>query len=223
MSNLEENATTQQRIIGLTGGIGMGKTTISNYLAHTHHIPVFDADLYARDAVATGAPILHKIVERYGSSILLPDGSLDRVRLSGIVFKSLPERRWLERQIHPFVRDRLIAELQRPDIKVQPVVVLVVPLLFEARMTDLVNEIWVVYCPRAQQVDRLMQRDMQRGDRSYQLSLEQIHSRINSQMPIEKKIKHADVVLDNSSTADALLSQVDQALGKPHIQQLTMS
>ncbi len=224
MSNLEGLAPTRHpRIIGLTGGIGMGKTTISNYLAHTHHIPVLDADVYARDAVAPESSILHKVVERYGPSILLPDGSLDRVRLSSIVFKSIPERFWLERQIHPVVRDRLTADLKRPEIAAHPIIALVVPLLFEARMTDLVNEIWVVYCPREQQIERVMQRAMQSGDRPYRLSLEQIQSRIDNQMAIERKIKHADVVLDNSSTTAALLIQVDQALGQPHIQKLASS
>jgi dephospho-CoA kinase len=212
-----------QRIIGLTGGIGTGKSTVSDYLSNTHHIPVLDADLYAREAVEPGSPILNKVVERYGPSILLPTGRLDRVRLASLVFNSLAERRWLERQIHPVVREQIETALQTPQIKDQPIVVLSVPLLFEARMTDMVNEIWVVYCPQALQIERLLQRDMNNGDRRYRLTIEQIQARIHSQMAIEKKMQHADIVLDNSSTLECLRDQVDRALGQTQLQALTLS
>jgi dephospho-CoA kinase len=193
-----------QRIIGLTGGVGMGKTTISNYLASRYQLPVLDADLYARQAVEPGSAVLQEIVERYGSSILLPDGSVDRVRLGEIVFNNSSERLWLEQRIHPFVRNRMEAELKALAAQSVPLVVLVVPLLFEARMTDLVTEIWVVSCPPPQQIERLQQRD--------RLDLTQIQARINSQMPIEQKIERANVVLENASTPEDVLQQVDLAL-----------
>lgn len=190
------------RIIGLTGGIGTGKTTVSHYLATAYHLPVLDADIYARVAVQLGSPVLKLIAERYGSDVLLPDGTLNRRQLGQIVFSSPDERRWLEQQIHPYVRDRLVEAIH--ELPPQNTPVLVVPLLFEAGMTDLVTEIWVVRCSRQQQMERLMQRD--------QLTLEQAQARINSQMPIEEKAARADVVLDNSSTLEALLRQVDAAV-----------
>jgi dephospho-CoA kinase len=196
-----------QRIIGITGGVGMGKTTVSNYLAEVYQLPVLDADLYARDAVEPGSKVLRQIVERYGTSVLLPEGRLNRARLGEIVFSSLPERLWLEQQIHPYVRDRMQAELRNLSPGRYPIVVLVVPLLFEARMTDLVTEIWVVRSLADQQVDRLKHRD--------RLNLEQIQSRINSQMAISKKTERADVILDNSSTLAALFRQVDAVLNVP--------
>ncbi|RKH85107.1 dephospho-CoA kinase, partial [Corallococcus praedator] len=101
-----------QRVIGLTGGVGMGKTTISHYLAATHQMPILDADLFAREAVELNSPILAEIVERYGASILQPDRSLDRARLAQIIFSSSAERLWVEQQIHPFVRDRLVSNLK---------------------------------------------------------------------------------------------------------------
>lgn len=189
------------RIIGLTGGIGTGKTTVSHYLATAYQLPVLDADIYARVAVQLGSPVLKAIAQRYGSDILLPDGTLNRRQLGQIVFSSPDERRWLEQQIHPYVRDRLVEAMHELPPRSTPV--LVVPLLFEAGMTDLVTEIWVVSCSRQQQMERLMQRD--------QLTLEQAQARINSQMPIEEKAARADVVLDNSSTLEALLRQVDAA------------
>lgn len=187
-----------KRIIGLTGGIATGKTTVSNYLAHRYQLPVLDADIYAREAVQVGSPILSKICDRYGSGVQLPDGTLNRKRLGEIVFSNPAQRQWLEQQIHPYVRDRLQSEL---NTLVAPTLVFVVPLLFEAGMTDLVTEIWVVSCSAEKQLRRMIERD--------RLSLEQAQSRINSQIPLEEKVARADVVLDNSSTPEALLKQVD--------------
>lgn len=192
-----------QRIIGLTGGIGMGKSTVSQYLATAHHIPVLDADVYAKEAVEPGSPILDRIAERYGAQLLYEDGSLNRQAMGEIVFQQPDERQWLEQQIHPYVRDRFRAELQTLDQK--PVVVLAIPLLFEAHLTQWVNEIWVVHCSEEQQLQRIRQRD--------QLSAEQAIARIKSQMPIADKIAQADIVLDNSSTLEHLLQQIDEALG----------
>lgn len=197
-----EVSANQQRRIGLTGGIGMGKTTISNYLA-AKQIPVLDADVYAREAVEPGSTVLLDVVARYGTGILLPEGILDRQRLAKIIFDSPPEKIWLEQQIHPFVRDRLETELRR--LVDAPILLLVIPLLFEARMTDLTTEIWVVRTSQEQQEERLKERD--------RLNPSQIHARINAQVAIERKIQQANLVLDNSSTLEALYQQVDQALG----------
>lgn len=188
------------RIIGLTGGIATGKSTVSNYLATAYNLPVLDADIYARVAVEIGSPVLEAIAHRY-CDILLPDGALNRQKLGQIIFNNPQERQWLEQQIHPNVRERFVIAIK--ELSAQTVV-LVVPLLFEAEMTDLVTEIWVVYCPYQQQLKRLMQRN--------QLTLEQAQARINSQMPIQEKCDRADVILDNSSTPEALLEQVDTAL-----------
>lgn len=187
----------------------MGKTAVSNYLASHHHLPVLDADVYARDAVAPGTSVLAEIADRYGSGVLLPDGHLNRSRLGEIVFNSLAERVWIEQCIHPYVRDRLVKESQISpfnDATNCPILVMVIPLLFEARMTDLVTEIWVVVCDEELQIKRLMQRD--------HLNREQAIARINSQMEINRKVGRADVVLDNSTTLEDLFSQVDHALGK---------
>jgi dephospho-CoA kinase len=188
------------RIIGLTGGIASGKSTVSHYLASAYHLPVLDADIYAREVVKTGSPVLKAITERY-ADVLLLDGTLNRQKLGQIIFSSEEERRWLEQQIHPYVRDYFVKAIN--ELTAQTVV-LVVPLLFEAGMTDLVTEIWVVYCSQQQQVERLMQRN--------QLTREQAQARIQSQMPIQEKCDRAGVILDNSTTLEALLKQVDAAL-----------
>jgi dephospho-CoA kinase len=193
----------QKRIIGLTGGISTGKSTVSQYLANEYHLPVLDADIYAREAVQRGSPTLNAIAQRYGKNILQADGTLDRQQLARIIFNNSTEKQWLERQIHPYVRDRFEQEIYQLSV---PIVVLVIPLLFEAEMTDLVTEIWVVACSPQQQIDRLIQRD--------NLTVEQAQARINSQMPLSEKCDRADVVLDNSSTLEDLKQQVDLAIKK---------
>lgn len=187
--------------IGLTGGIGTGKSTVSHYLETRYRLPILDADRYARDAVAPESPIFTAIVERYGRQVKHPDGSLDRRALGAIVFRDASERQWLEAQIHPFVRDRIADELQ---ILSEKMAVLAIPLLFEANMTDLTDEIWVVWCTPEQQLARVTARD--------RLSAAQARERIASQMPLAAKMKRADRVLDNSGTQDALYAQIDRAL-----------
>ncbi|XHX76085.1 MAG: dephospho-CoA kinase [Stenomitos frigidus ULC029] len=206
MNTHSNHAQSPRRIIGLTGGIGMGKTTVSSYLATVHHLPILDADVYSREAVEAGSPVLGEVVERYGSGLLLPDGTLDRHRLGDIIFSSPPERLWLEQRIHPYVRDRFVSAMRSLTTEIPPqlIIVLVIPLLFEARMTDLVTETWVVRCPPEQQMEWLRQRD--------RLSLQQARVRIDSQMSIQKKATYADLVLDNNSTLEHLFQQVDAGL-----------
>lgn len=200
------------RLIGLTGGIATGKTAISNYLADTYKFPILDADIYAREAVHLGSQILNSIVERYGPSILLSDGNLNRPELGNIIFCNPTERQWLEQQIHPYVRQRLVEGSQSYISQLSVVstntltVVLVVPLLFEANMTDLCTEIWVVYCSPSVQLERLIQRDG--------LSCDRANARINTQLPLEQKCQKADVVLDNSSTLASVFIQVDAKVNR---------
>ncbi|MGH8000774.1 MAG: dephospho-CoA kinase, partial [Brasilonema sp.] len=189
-----------KRIIGLTGGIATGKTTVANYLASAYNLPILDADIYAREAVSVGSLILQEIAQRYGEQILLTDGNLNRQKLGEIIFNKQEERIWVEQLIHPYVGDRFLKEIALSSAQT---LVLVVPLLFEAGMTDLVTEIWVVSCSEQQQLQRLMQRN--------HLTLEQAEARIKSQLSIAEKVARADVVLDNSSTLEVLLKQVDTA------------
>ena len=212
-------AKTQRRIIGLTGGIGMGKSTVSAYLEKGYDIPVLDADILARDAVKVGSPILQTIVDRYGPAILLSDGRLNRPQLGEIIFSLASERLWLDQQIHPYVRNRFETALES-DYHSCPIIVLAVPLLFEARMTDLVDEIWVVHCSRDQQIERLMKRSLQStlSPPTHPLTQEHVEARINAQLDIQKKIDRADVVLDNSGSQHELFQTIDRILrsDKPH-------
>jgi dephospho-CoA kinase len=192
-----------KRIIGLTGGIATGKTTVANYLAKAYNLPILDADIYARDAVSMGSPILAAIAQRYGEQIISPDGNLNRQKLAEIIFTHLDERHWVENLIHPYVGDRFLKAIAESSSQI---LVLVIPLLFEAQMANLVTEIWVVHCSNSQQLRRLIERN--------QLTPEQAQSRIGSQLSIEEKAARADIVLDNSYTLEILLNQVDVALTK---------
>ncbi|WP_319422038.1 dephospho-CoA kinase [Pleurocapsa sp. FMAR1] len=191
------------RLIGLTGGIATGKTTVSNYLAEKYNLPVLDADIYAREAVAKNSPILQTIFAHYGERVKLADDDLDRSSLGEIVFNDLQEKQWLESQIHPYVRDRFQQELH---YTLNNTIVLAIPLLFEAKLTDTVTEIWVVSCDRALQITRLQQRN--------HLTLEQAQSRIDNQLPLVEKVAAADVVLHNNADLADLYAQVDTAINK---------
>ncbi len=190
------------RIIGLTGGIATGKTTVSDYLAASYGLPVLDADQLARSAVEPGSPLLPAIAQRFGADVIGTDGSLDRPRLGEIVFQQPAERQWLEAQIHPIVRAQLLAGIAAHQGRSNSIV-LAIPLLFEAQMTDLVTEIWVVSCEPTQQLHRLMARN--------HLTVDQAQARINSQWPLAQKVARADVVLHNQGTLPELFQQVDHA------------
>jgi dephospho-CoA kinase len=190
------------RVIGLTGGIGAGKTTVSDYLASHYGLTILDADLYAREAVALGSQGLRAILERYGPEMLRLDNTLDRSRLAKLMFQNATEKFWLEGLIHPHVRDRLSSISQ--SLPHPSMIVMDIPLLFEAQMTDLVSEIWVVTCRPEQQLSRLMMRN--------HLTQQEAQVRIDGQMPLSEKCDRADVVLDNSGSVEALYAQVDRAL-----------
>ena len=191
-----------QRIIGLTGGIATGKTTVSRYLETHHGLPVLDADVFARQAVEPGSAILEAIAQRYGPAVLNADSTLHRHQLGQIIFNAPQEKQWVEQQIHPFVRQQFAQKMTA--LTAAPIVVQAIPLLFEAGLTEQVTEIWVVVCSAEKQLDRLMQRDA--------LSIEAAQARIRNQWPLAEKAKRADVILDNSATLTALYEQVDHAL-----------
>lgn len=191
-----------RRIIGLTGGIATGKSTVSKYLATQHHLPVLDADVYARQAVEKGGEILDAIAHRYGPKILHADGTLNRPTLGKIIFNNPAEKRWIEQQIHPYVRTQFSKTTETfPLIQT---LIYSIPLLFEANLTHLVSEIWVVYCTHTQQKERLIARN--------DLSESAAQSRIDAQMPLSEKCTKANHILDNTTTQENLFRQIDTLL-----------
>ncbi len=187
-----------QRRIGLTGGIASGKSSVGRWLA-AQGIPVLDADLYARDALAPGSPGAQAVAARYGDRVLAAgsaDGrpTLDRPALGRIVFADPAERQWLEQLVHPLVRARFDQELN--NLSSAPVVVLMIPLLFEAGLESLCSETWLVTCSEEQQLERLMTRDG--------LSQAEALARIAAQWPLLRKQELCDVVIDNGGTPNEL-------------------
>ena len=144
---------------------------------------------------------MSQIAEKYGREIILNDGNLNRAKLGEIIFNQPEERYWVERVIHPYVRNCFAKAINESSANT---LILVIPLLFEANLENLVNQIWVVSCSPQQQQQRLIERN--------NLTPEQAAARINSQLPIVEKIARADVVLDNSANLESLLQQIDKVL-----------
>lgn len=196
-----------QRRIGLTGGIASGKSSVGRYLAE-QGVPVFDADRYAHDALAPGSAASETVLERYGTQVMAnprPDTdttpahrSINRRALGEIVFNNPSERHWLEHLVHPLVRERFQQDFNEHDQA--DAVVLMIPLLFEAGLTELCSEIWVVNCTPEQQLERLQRRDG--------LDDASARARINAQWPLSQKCKLADLVLDNCGEAGRWQTQI---------------
>ncbi|MCL1038283.1 dephospho-CoA kinase [Shewanella submarina] len=196
--------------IGLTGGIGSGKTTVANLFAK-QGITLVDADIIARQVVEPGSPGLSAIVTRHGQEMLLPDASLDRRKLRGLVFNHPDEREWLNALLHPLIRQEMLKQLQQAT---SPYVILVVPLLFENGLDSLVNQTVLVDIPSALQITRTSQRD--------DVDEAQVQSIINSQMSREDKLARADYVIDNQGDLVQLEHQVMQ-LHKQFLEQAKLS
>ena len=175
-------------VVGLTGGIGSGKSTVVR-LFGALGVHWVDADDVAREVVEPGTPGLERITEHFGQEILLPDGGLDRAALRRIVFDAPEERAWLESVLHPVIREELMRQLH-PDNYALPYVLLVSPLLLETDQHELVDKVVVVDVPVDVQIQRTMARDT--NDR------EQVERIIAAQMPREQRLQKADKVVDNS-------------------------
>ncbi len=182
-------------VVGLTGGIASGKSTVAGFLLEAG-ARIVDADRIAKAVVTPGTPVHAEIAAVFGQTILLPDGHLDRKRLGGIIFTDPVQQAALNAIVHPRVIEGMEAEIDRiaaesPDA----VVVLDVPLLFESGMHRDLAEVIVVYVPEALQLERLVARDG--------ISATDAMARIRSQMPIEEKRRRATIVIDNSGTENA--------------------
>ena len=187
-------------LVGLTGGIGSGKSTVARLLEKRGAV-VFDADLLAREAVEPGTPGHAAVIERFGADVLAPGGELDREALASIVFADPAARRDLEQIVHPEVR-RLFAEGSEAYRDTDRVVVFSAPLLVETGMHTAFEVLLVVSATVATQIERLMR---QRG-----MSEPSIRARIDAQAPLEDKAAAADFLVDNEGSLDELESQVEQ-------------
>lgn len=183
-------------VVGLTGGIGSGKSTVSESFARLG-IEVIDADQLAREAVATGSPALAEIASHFGQSIINSEGSLDRRALRAIVFADKAERRWLERLLHPIIGELLKQRLSRSE---SSYTILESPLLLEAGQKDLVDRILVVDVSEDTQLQRAMLRDGSNEDT--------IRGIIASQINRDARLAAADEVIHNEGPVEEIEKQV---------------
>lgn len=188
-------------LVGLTGGIGSGKSTVARML-EVRGAVVFDADVLARRAVEMGTPGHRAVVERFGADVLAPGGDLDREALASIVFADPAARRDLEAIVHPEVR-RMFAEGTEEHRGSDRVVVFSAPLLVETGMNTAFEVLVVVSTTVETQIQRLMR------DRG--MSEEAVRARIAAQAPLEDKAAVADVLIDNEGTLEELEAQVERA------------
>ncbi|HJV31891.1 MAG TPA: dephospho-CoA kinase, partial [Bacillales bacterium] len=176
-------------IIGLTGGIASGKSTVSNMLKEMK-ITVIDADIEARLAVKKGEPAYFRILQEFGSNLILPDGEIDRQKLGSIIFHDEQKRQLLNEIVHPEVRKRMLKKKEEATQNGEKIVILDIPLLFESKLTYMVEKIILVYVDENIQLQRLMNRN--------ELTYDEATARIKSQMPITEKLALADEVINNN-------------------------
>ncbi|NUN14627.1 MAG: dephospho-CoA kinase [Myxococcales bacterium] len=191
------------KIVGLTGGIGTGKSTVAQILKSKGY-PVIDADQVARKVVEPGQPALEQIVATFGPEYLLPNGTLDRRQLGATVFQNPELRRTLEQITHPLIAAETAKLLQIIASRGHDLVFYEAPVLFEAGRTGLVNAIVVVASKPETQMARVARRD--------NLSLDEIRRRLDAQWPLDDKIKAADYVIWNDTDLEALTEEVNRML-----------
>jgi dephospho-CoA kinase len=187
------------RVVGLTGGIASGKSTVSNLLRQLGAV-VIDADRIARRVVEPDRRAWKRIVGRFGPEILLPDRTLDRKGLAERIFRSAPERRFLNRVTHPPIYWEILKSLARHWWMKTPLVVVDAALLFETPLRLFLKPIVVVYADADTQLERLVRRDG--------IDREEAMRKIRAQMPLEEKKKLADYVIDNSGSLERTAEQV---------------
>ena len=182
------------QVIGLTGGIASGKSTVSRILKNAGAV-IIDADRIARDVVKKGLPAYQEIIDTFGDNVLLADGEIDRAVLGDIIFNDPQKKQLLNRIVHPYVSKETNLQLKHIE-KTHPntIVILDIPLLMEAQMHRDLSEVIVVYVPEHTQIKRLMRRDG--------ISEADARARVRSQMPIEEKKDLATIVIDNSGTRE---------------------
>lgn len=188
------------RIIGLTGGIGAGKSEVARLLAK-RDIPVINADKLSREVVEPGTKGLKAVIAKFGDTVLRPDGGLNRKALAARVFESRRDRRSLEAILHPLIRERAEAHLGLLEESGSSVVVLESPLLFEAGQDDLCDAVIVVVAREELRARRCKRRDG--------MTLDSFQARLDAQMSDKARVKLADIVVENNGSLEELRRTVD--------------
>ncbi|TYO94502.1 dephospho-CoA kinase [Desulfallas thermosapovorans] len=189
-------------VVGLTGNIGSGKSSVARFLKEMG-ARVIDTDQVARDVVAPGTPALNQIIKHFGTGILNADGTLDRPKMARIVFNDPEALKRLNSIVHPAIRAEILKDIA--DYKTKrdaPLLVIEAPLLIETGMNNIVDQVWLVTVDAKTQIQRVMKRD--------NATAEQVTRRLAAQMPQEDKLPYAHRVIDNSGTPGETLQQLQQ-------------
>lgn len=199
------------RIIGLTGGIASGKSSVSAIWAASGAY-IIDADAVAREVVRPGRPALYLIRKRFGPGVIRSDGTLDRGALGGIIFSDADARAALNRRIHPFIILSMLNRLLSAVFwRWSTVVVLDTPLLYESKtLLPFCSRVVVVECSAEQQIERMVRRD---GE-SKGITVEEARRRLAAQMPLQEKARMADFIIDNSGNETDLAVKANRVLSK---------
>ena len=184
-------------IIGLSGGIASGKTTVANLFNEHFNIDIVDADIVAREVVAVGSDGLKQITDHFGEAILLEDGALNRSKLRELIFSDPTEKQWLNDLLHPMIRNKIDSDLSKVT---SPYGLLVAPLLVENQMQSMADRVLIVDVPAEVQIERTMSRD--------NVSREQVASILKSQASREQRLAVADDVIKNHTKNQELLPQI---------------
>ncbi|MCD5413792.1 MAG: dephospho-CoA kinase [Clostridiales bacterium] len=196
-----------KKVIGLTGGIACGKTTVSNILRKLGAV-IIDADKLSREVVSKGSPTLNEIVFEFGASFLLENGELNRKKLAQLVFSNSEALKKLNQIIHPIIGQKIKNEIKwNKENTNYHVIIVDAALLIESNLIKLVDELWVVTASEAIQIKRLNERDG--------LSESEARLRISNQMTLEKKKKFANKIIDNSASLERL-SEIVESLWKEY-------
>lgn len=190
------------KIIGITGGIASGKSTVTEFLRQKG-FQVVDADAVVHQLQKPGGRLYQVLVEHFGEKILLENGELNRPILASLIFSNPEEQEWSKRTQGEIIREELAA-LRNQFAQTEALFFMDIPLLFEQNYASWFDETWLVYVNRDVQLERLMKRD--------QISKEAAESRLNSQWPLERKISLASHSLDNNGNQEQLIAQVVQLL-----------
>ena len=195
----------KQRRIGLTGGIASGKSTIANYIKKYRDIPILDADQYSKELIKPKGNCYKKVVAYFGPQIVDENSSVNEINrelLKKIIFENSKHRKWIQNLLHPLIKEKMIEKCNQFDKN--KILLLVIPLLFEAKFTDICTEIWLVKCPKEVQKKRLMKRNI--------ISENEAEKIINLQLNFEDKSKFSDVILDNSDNKQLWKNTIQKLL-----------
>lgn len=185
-------------VVGLTGGIGSGKSTVAKLFADKG-VTVIDTDQLARDLTQLNQPAFKKIIEKFGTALLNEDGTLNRAALRKIVFADPEKRMWLEKLLHPLIRMEIKRQIK---INHSPYCIVMIPLLLETKPNPLIQRILVVDATEEQQIERAHTRD--------KLSIEEIKTIMQSQVKRDQRLAAADDIIDNAGQLEGLTSQVNK-------------